>query len=212
MMAKNLPAKQNFAATKQKHTFMKLLVTAAVCGTLLLTACGGSDKKDGNTAETKKETAAPAALKPTDLTANGIALTIQAPEGATIKKDDLSGGVSVVKDHFNITVAEEKYAEEGATTASLKAAALEQDMKMNNDAALGMKMEVFAETTTGYLYQVTNGMGAKMVRFKQFITKDNKLFKIEENFLALNDAEKSMETGYAISREEAEAMYNAVKQ
>jgi hypothetical protein len=30
--------------------------------------------------------------------------------------------------------------------------------------------------------------------------------------MALNDMDKAMETGYGISREEAEAMYNAVKQ
>jgi hypothetical protein len=191
---------------------LRTVTNALLAGSLMLTAAcgGGTDKKEGGSS--KKEPAAAVALQPLDLTAHGIPFSIQAPAGAAVAKDPNTSQLIVSKDRFNIIVGEEKYAEEGATPAKLKDEALAQDTKMNNDAQLGMKMEVLAGTATGYLYMVTNGQGAKMVRFKQFAEKGGKLYKMEENFMELNSAERSMETGYSISREEAEAMYNAVKQ
>lgn len=186
-----------------------LLIAAA----LLLSACGGKDKKASTeSAGTTSEKAAPLTLKPVDLSSYGIPLTLQAPEGATVSKEEGGDGVIVAKDRFNILVREDKYGDEAATVQQAKDAAQAEDNQTLNDPEMGMKMEVLKNDPAGYIYMTTNKAGGKIVRFTCFIQKDNKKYIIKENFMALNDLDKSMETGYAISREETEAMYNAVKQ
>jgi hypothetical protein len=184
-----------------------LLLAAAI----FTMSCGGA--KDGKTGDAKKEAEAPkVALKPLDLSKEGFPFTIQAPEGAVISKGTSSTEIVVEKDRFSISVNKDEYGEEAATAIQAKEAALEQDTKMNNDETMGLKMEVLKNDPAGYMFMVTNKMGGKVVRFNYYIEKDKKKYYIRENFLKLNDIEKSMETGYAISREETELMYNAVKQ
>lgn len=181
---------------------------------LILASCGGSgEKKAGGESTAKTETkAAPAALKPLDLTSNGIPLTIQAPEEAAVGKEEGSDAVVVSKDRFNIIITEDKYGDEGATAEQAKETALAEDNQSLNNPELGMKMEVLKNDPAGYIYMTTNKQGGKIVRFTCFKQKDKKKYIIKENFMALNDIDKSIETGYAISREEIETMYNAVKQ
>lgn len=182
---------------------------------LVLMSCGGSDKKKEEGKDGKPEAAASApaaAMKPVDLTSYGIPLTIQAPEGAVVSKEEGTDIVAVKKDRFNIVVREDKYGDEGATPEQAKETALAEDTKMLNDADMGLKMEVLKNDPRGYVFMTTNRAGGKVVRFTCFIGKDGKNYVIKENTLELSDMEKSVETGYAISREEAEAMYNAVKQ
>lgn len=179
----------------------------------LITSCGGGDKKSSNDTATNKETKAAAiVLKPIDLTAFGIPLIIQAPEGAQVSKEEGGYGVIVAKDRFNIIITEDKFGDEAATAQQAKETALGEDNQSLNNPDLGLKMEVLKNDPTGYLYMTTNKAGGKIVRFTCFAEKDNKKYIIKENFMALNDMDKAMETGYGISREEAEAMYNAVKQ
>ncbi|MBL7745899.1 MAG: hypothetical protein JNM19_00610 [Chitinophagaceae bacterium] len=181
---------------------------------LILASCGDSgEKKAGGESAAKTETkAAPAALKPLDLTSNGIPLTIQAPEGATVGKEEGSDAVVVSKDRFNIIITEDKYGDEAATAEQAKETTLAEDNQSLNNPELGMKMEVLKNDPAGYIYMTTNKQGGKIVRFTTFVQKDKKKYIIKENFMALNDIDRSMETGYSISREEIETMYNAVKQ
>lgn len=181
---------------------------------LVISGCGGSDKKNDAGKDAKSDAAAQApavVLKPVDLSTYGIPLTVQAPDGAAVSKEE-GTGVVVKKDRFNIVVSEDKYGEEGATAEAAKDAAMAEDTKMLNDPDMGMKMEVLKNDPRGYLYMTTNRAGGKIVRFTCVVNKDGKNYFIKENFMELNDMEKSMETGYSISREEAETMYNAVKQ
>jgi hypothetical protein len=178
----------------------------------LFWSCGSSDKKTGNEKETTTLSTPAPTMKPTDLSAYGIPLTIQAPEGAIISKEEGADAVVVRKDRFNVVVSEDKYGDEDATPEQAKETALAEDNKMLNDPDMGMKMEVLKNDPSGYVYMTTNRSGGKIVRFTCYVTKDAKKYVIKENFLDLNDTDKAMETGYGISREEAEQMYNAVKQ
>ncbi|MCX6319375.1 MAG: hypothetical protein NTW29_19010 [Bacteroidetes bacterium] len=179
---------------------------------LLLWSCGSGDKKTENGKESTTISAPALTLKPTDLSAYGIPLTIQAPDGAIISKEEGSDAVVVRKDRFNVVVSEDKYVDEDATPEQAKETALAEDNKMLNDPDMGMKMEVLKNDPSGYVYMTTNRSGGKIVRFTCYVKKDAKKFVIKENFLDLNDTDKAMETGYGISREEAEQMYNALKQ
>ena len=196
-------------------SILKRSVFIVLPAALVLMSCGGSDKKTGDGNDAKPEAgarSAAATLKPVDLTSYGIPLTIQAPEGAVVTKEEGSNDVVVKKDRFNIVVREDKFGDEGATPEQAKETAMAEDSKLLNDADLGMKMEVLKSDPRGYVFMTTNRAGGKVVRFTCFVSKDGKNYVIKENTLELNDMEKATETGYAISREEAEAMYNAVKQ
>lgn len=179
---------------------------------MLLAACGSKEKK-GDAAEAKKETpaAATVTMKPLDLTANGIPFTIQAPEGAQVTQEEGTGTV-VSKDRFNIVIAEDKFGEEGATAEKTKETALQEDTQSLNNPEMGMKMDVLKNDPTGFVYMTTNKQGGKICRFTYVVNKNGKNYIIKENFMALNDVEKSVDTGYSISQDEIEAMYNAVKQ
>lgn len=198
---------------------MKKITPLFMAGSLLIavccnTACGGK-KKTGEDAASKPETAtaAPAAaMKPLDLSSHGIPLTITAPEGAAVSREEGTGVIAVVKDRFNVVISEDKYGDENATAEQAKETLLQEDNQSLNDPDMGMKMEVLKNDPTGYLYMTTNKQGGKICRFTYVIAKDGKKYVAKENFMELNDIDKSMETGYSISREEAEAMYNAVKQ
>lgn len=186
-----------------------LLLPAAI----LFSSCGGSGKKEGGEKEkSAAPKAAPATLKPVDLSSYGIPLTIQAPEGAVVSKEEGGSGVIVAKDRFNVIITEDKYGDEGANVQQAKEAALQQDNQSLNNPDMGLKMEVLQNDPAGYLYMTTNKAGGKIARFTCYVQKDNKKYIIKENFMALNDIDQSIATGYAISREEAETMYNAVKQ
>lgn len=181
----------------------------------MMISCGGGDKKNDTGKDVKTDSpaqAAAVAMKPTDLSSYGIPLTIQAPDGAAVSKEEGTDIVVVKKDRFNIVISEDKFGETGATPESAKEAALAEDTKMLNDPDMGMKMEVLKNDPRGYVYMTTNRAGGKIVRFTCILSKDGKNYLVKENFMDLNDMEKSVETGYSISREEAETMYNAVKQ
>lgn len=180
---------------------------------MLLTSCGNGDTKtSAEKTTTTAATTAPPALKPVDLSSYGIPLTIQAPEGAVAAKEEGGDGVTVVKDRFNIIIREDKYGDEAATVQQAKDAAQAEDNQTLNDTEMGMKMEILKNDPAGYIYMTTNKAGGKIVRFTCFVQKENKKYIIKENFMELNDMDKALETGYSISREEIEVMYNAVKQ
>lgn len=184
----------------------------AVAAACIIAACGSKEKKGGDAETPKQAPVAAVAMKPLDLTANGIPITIQAPEGAQVTKEKGGSDVVVAKDRFNILIREDKFGEENATAEQTKETALKEDSQTLNDPGMGMKMEVLTNDPTGYLFMTTNKQGGKICRFTYVINKDGKNYIFRENFMELNDIERSMNTGYSISREEAETMYKAVKQ
>jgi hypothetical protein len=175
---------------------------------VILFSCGQS-----NSSSEKKESAVEKAttLKAVDLNSNGIPLIINAPEGATVRKDSSMGQIFVEKDRFMVVIREEKY-EDDKTLAQWKEAIKAQSTHKSDLTADFLKIEVLKDEPNGYIFMTSNNNGGKSVAFKHFVEKNKKKYLIESNDIKLMDFDKAMKNdGWSVDKEEIQIMYDAVK-
>jgi hypothetical protein len=189
---------------------MKTVMLGWVISAVIFAASCNSNASD------KKSDAAVAApvevvkLVPLDLKPQGLAFTIKAPEGATVKKDDGGSTVSVEKGRYSIDI-NDAYASEGKKMAEIIADAKKSDIGEGTDV-LGNKMAIYKEDTSGYIYTQTAKGGAATYMFRYFITSGKTTYVITPDIITLADLELAAKRGVVVTKEEIELMYGAVKQ
>ncbi len=174
----------------------KLALTALAFSTLMITSCGGEEKKEDKKKENKEvkndegkeevETPKEVAMTEMDLSEHGYPLTIQVPEGATFEKGNYNDLIKTADGKFAITVEKLDWSKDEALGEAKK-----------ND--VNKLKEVLEETDNGYFIQ-TEVMGKD--DFHMYMS-----FPAEGEDLIIFQNEK----GAMRTKAEATTMFNSLK-